>query len=103
MTYTNDLMELSELAAVCAHELAEPIGQAGSIVQETLERGGSLFFCGNGGSATDAQHLAAEYIVRFKRSAARLGAHDRHVGTHGRSQRFQLCRRVRPSGRGIGS
>jgi D-sedoheptulose 7-phosphate isomerase len=74
MTYSNDLMELSELAAVCARELAEPIARAGSMAQETLERGGSLFFCGNGGSAADAQHLAAEYIVRFKRSRGPLRA-----------------------------
>ena len=32
----------------------------------TLERGGTLFFAGNGGSAADAQHLATEYVVRFR-------------------------------------
>ncbi len=74
MTYFTDLIELSDLAAVCARELAEPIAQAGSMVQETLEDGGSLLFCGNGGSAADAQHLAAEYIVRFKRSRGPLRA-----------------------------
>jgi D-sedoheptulose 7-phosphate isomerase len=36
---------------------------------DVLKRGGTLFFCGNGGSAADAQHLAAEYVVRY--SAAR--------------------------------
>ena len=30
-----------------------------------LRGGGTLFFCGNGGSAADAQHLAAEYVVRY--------------------------------------
>ena len=30
-----------------------------------LRDGGTLFFCGNGGSAADAQHLAAEYVVRY--------------------------------------
>lgn len=30
-----------------------------------LERGGKLLFVGNGGSAADAQHVAAEYVVRF--------------------------------------
>ena len=33
---------------------------------ETLARGGTLFFAGNGGSAADAQHLATEYVVRFR-------------------------------------
>ena len=74
MTYSSDLIELSELAAVCARELAGPIAQVGSMVQDTLEQGGSLFFCGNGGSAADAQHLAAEYVVRFKRSRGPLRA-----------------------------
>jgi D-sedoheptulose 7-phosphate isomerase len=31
-----------------------------------LRGGGTLYFCGNGGSAADAQHLATEYIVRFR-------------------------------------
>ncbi len=69
-----DLVELSELAAVCARDLAEPIAQAGSMVLETLEQGGSLLFCGNGGSAADAQHLAAEYVIRFKRARGPLRA-----------------------------
>ena len=30
-----------------------------------LRGGGTLFFCGNGGSAADAQHVAAEYVVRY--------------------------------------
>ena len=33
----------------------------------TLEAGGTLFFCGNGGSAADAQHMATEYVVRYAR------------------------------------
>ena len=74
MNQSSDLIELSELAAICARELAEPIVQVASMVEETLEQGGSLFFCGNGGSAADAQHLAAEYVVRFKRDRAPLRA-----------------------------
>lgn len=74
MSQTSDLIELSELAAVCATDLEGSIAEAGSMVQETLERGGTLFFCGNGGSAADAQHLAAEYVVRFKRARGPLRA-----------------------------
>jgi len=33
---------------------------------ESLLQGGCIFFCGNGGSAADAQHLAAEFVGRFK-------------------------------------
>ncbi len=74
MKQSSDLIELSELAAVCARELEGPIAQAGLMVQETLEKGGTLFFCGNGGSAADAQHLAAEYVIRFKRARGPLRA-----------------------------
>ncbi|MEC9298594.1 MAG: SIS domain-containing protein, partial [Gemmatimonadota bacterium] len=60
MNQSSDLIELSELAAVCARDLGDPIAQAESMVLETLGGGSSLLFCGNGGSAADAQHLAAE-------------------------------------------
>ena len=105
MNQSSDLIELSELAALCARELAEPITQAGSMVQKTVEQGGCLFFCGNGGSAADAQHLAAEYVIRFKRTRGPLRAlapHDRYVGAYGGSQRLQLCSCVRAPGRGAG-
>jgi hypothetical protein len=38
------------------------------MVRETVRKGGTLFFCGNGGSAADAQHLATEYVVRYARA-----------------------------------
>ncbi len=36
-------------------------------VVKTLKKGGKILFCGNGGSAADSQHLAAEFVGRFKR------------------------------------
>lgn len=39
-----------------------------------LDRGGKLLFCGNGGSAADCQHIAAEYVVRFGRTRKALPA-----------------------------
>ncbi|HEY3011638.1 MAG TPA: SIS domain-containing protein [Gemmatimonadales bacterium] len=41
---------------------------------EVLRSGGTLFFCGNGGSAADAQHLAAEYVVRYSVARRPLAA-----------------------------
>ena len=35
-------------------------------INKKLKRGGKILFCGNGGSAADAQHLAAEFIVRLR-------------------------------------
>jgi D-sedoheptulose 7-phosphate isomerase len=43
-------------------------------VAATVRSGGTLFFCGNGGSAADSQHLAAEYVVRFNRERGALPA-----------------------------
>ncbi len=37
-------------------------------VSDTLRNGGTLYFAGNGGSAADAQHCAAEYVVRYARA-----------------------------------
>ena len=36
------------------------------IIQKKLKKGGKILFCGNGGSAADAQHLVAEFIVRLR-------------------------------------
>ena len=35
-------------------------------IEKKLKKGGKILFCGNGGSAADAQHLAAEFIVRLR-------------------------------------
>jgi D-sedoheptulose 7-phosphate isomerase len=41
---------------------------------ETLRAGRTLFFCGNGGSAADAQHIATEYVVRYSADRRPLAA-----------------------------
>jgi len=46
-------------------ENAEKIVGIGRILAVALARGGKILFCGNGGSAADAQHLAAELVNRF--------------------------------------
>lgn len=68
------LRELAALATKSADELADGIRAATAMVRETLARGGTLMFCGNGGSAADAQHLATEYVVRFRRTRRPLRA-----------------------------
>ena len=35
-------------------------------IYKKIKKGGKILFCGNGGSAADAQHLAAEFIVRLR-------------------------------------
>jgi D-sedoheptulose 7-phosphate isomerase len=50
------------------------IETVGGLVLETLERGGCIFWCGNGGSAADCQHLAAELVGRFERNRRGLAS-----------------------------
>ena len=45
--------------------LAEPVARAASLVAQVLTAGRKLMLCGNGGSAADSQHLAAEFTGRF--------------------------------------
>jgi D-sedoheptulose 7-phosphate isomerase len=62
------LRELAATAERAAAELAPDLDRALELVQATVAGGGTLFFCGNGGSAADAQHIATEYVVRFARN-----------------------------------
>ena len=67
--------ELAELAAaVAGSELCAQVDAVAALAIDALRGGGCLFFCGNGGSAADAQHLAAEYVVRFRRERRALAA-----------------------------
>lgn len=68
------LGELSQLALTVGETLGGEVEEIAAQVVETLQRGGRLFFCGNGGSAADAQHLAAEYVIRFRRHRRALPA-----------------------------
>lgn len=45
--------------------LAPAVGEASRLVAERLRAGGKLMICGNGGSAADSQHIAAEFTGRF--------------------------------------
>ena len=43
----------------------EVLLEAGDIISNSISNGGKLLLCGNGGSAADAQHLAAEFLIRL--------------------------------------
>jgi D-sedoheptulose 7-phosphate isomerase len=50
------------------------IKRAGQLAAQTLRNGGKILFCGNGGSAADSQHLAAELMGRFIKDRRPLSA-----------------------------
>jgi D-sedoheptulose 7-phosphate isomerase len=68
--FAKGLSELAALASAVARELGPQLARAHEMVRETVSRRGKLLFCGNGGSAADAQHLATEYVVRYMRNRA---------------------------------
>lgn len=54
--------------------LAGPTAEAAERLAATLRAGGKILVCGNGGSAADAQHFAAEFTNRFERERPPLAA-----------------------------
>lgn len=47
-------------------KLSKEINEIIQTIQKKLKKGGKILFCGNGGSAADAQHLAAEFLIRLR-------------------------------------
>jgi len=62
-------------------ELIAKIEEAAKAITEAFKQGHRLYLCGNGGSAADAQHLAAEFTGRFYSDRAPLPAEALHVNT----------------------
>jgi len=67
------LDRLAALAAECK-ALAPQLRRVADRYAGVLRAGGTLYFCGNGGSAADAQHVATEYVVRYGASRRPLAA-----------------------------
>jgi D-sedoheptulose 7-phosphate isomerase len=59
---------------LASRELSPRVAALAARYAGVLRAGRTLFFCGNGGSAADAQHLATEYVVRYGRSRPGLAA-----------------------------
>jgi len=61
--------------------LLQTIRESTEMIVTSLKNGSRLYFCGNGGSAADAQHLAAEFSGRFYKDRLALPAEALHVNT----------------------
>jgi D-sedoheptulose 7-phosphate isomerase len=64
----------ADLKYACAQALSQPIADAVTAVVNCITSGGKVLACGNGGSASDAQHFAAEFVGRFERERPGLAA-----------------------------
>ena len=62
-----DLIEGSNVLRQTAYSLAPNIVTVAEHIINTLQNGGKVLTCGNGGSAADAQHFAAELVGRYRR------------------------------------
>ena len=71
---TAHLQGLSEVAAHAARELSAQVAAVADVMRRCIAANGKLMFCGNGGSAADAQHVATEYVVRFRRNRRPVAA-----------------------------
>ena len=70
------LSELEEHQAMIARlaDCSEEIEAAGALLIATLKQGGKVLLCGNGGSAADCQHIAAEFVVRYEKKRQAMAA-----------------------------
>jgi D-sedoheptulose 7-phosphate isomerase len=66
--------ESAELKTQAAAKLAGPIAEAVELLFTALSNGNKILACGNGGSAADCQHFAAELVGRFERERLPLPA-----------------------------
>lgn len=79
MTYfspyiNNCLNESAQIKIEAAKKLSQKISKAVELTIRTYKNGNKVLLCGNGGSAADCQHIAAELVGRFKKDRKALAA-----------------------------
>jgi len=65
---TKNFLELQDLINNFSDDQINLITEIASIIMDTINTGGCIFWCGNGGSASDCQHLSAELMGRYERN-----------------------------------
>ena len=71
---TQTLNEISNNFSSLAQKSVPSIEEGSKMIVESLKNGGKIMFCGNGGSASDAQHLAAELVGRYMKNRKPLAS-----------------------------
>jgi D-sedoheptulose 7-phosphate isomerase len=62
---SNNINDLTQVL-VNLKKYSAKLDKVAKIFYQKIKKGGKIFLCGNGGSAADAQHLAAEFLVRLR-------------------------------------
>ena len=65
MSYFKKQIESSINIKSTLFEFEKQVNWFSDVIYYTIKKGGKVFLCGNGGSAADAQHLAAEFLIRL--------------------------------------
>ncbi|MHC4745183.1 MAG: D-sedoheptulose-7-phosphate isomerase [Planctomycetota bacterium] len=73
-TITQSIDSHERLLAKLRQTGVEKIVAAAEMITQALSSGGTVYICGNGGSAADAQHIAGEFVGRFTRERKALAA-----------------------------
>jgi len=72
-TFMSELEEHQSMITRLA-DCAGVIEEAGELLINALKQGGKVLLCGNGGSAADCQHIAAEFVVRYEKKRKAMAA-----------------------------
>ena len=67
-------IDSADLKYQAAEHMSKPIAEAVQALMACVTNGGKVLACGNGGSAADCQHFAAEFVGRFERERPELAA-----------------------------
>jgi len=69
--FQDSLNESADTKQKMLTECADSVFRAIDLLKESISKGGKIMFCGNGGSAADAQHLATEFVIRLSHDLKR--------------------------------
>ena len=72
LTIRDHLTSLADLSVLVSDEMSEDIAALAALVLSTVEAGGKIMFCGNGGSAANAQHLANPISINHETAISSL-------------------------------
>ena len=70
--FQNYFLKSIEVKKLCLKNGFAELDKMGRLISNSIKKGGKLMLCGNGGSAADAQHLAAELLVRLRPNFSRI-------------------------------
>jgi D-sedoheptulose 7-phosphate isomerase len=69
--FDESLIESAETKQNILKHCREDVYRAIDLIKQSVQNGGKIMFCGNGGSAADSQHLATEFIIRLSHDIKR--------------------------------